>query len=63
MIQFSYQTNNNALDDAVNGFWFTSLVFSISAAVNSLLGLTWMQAVLYVLSMVRVGIAHLRLFR
>lgn len=47
MIQFSYQNNVNSLGDAVNGFWFTSLVFSISAAVNSLLGLTWMQAVLY----------------
>ena len=49
MIQFSYTNNNSTLEDAVNGFWFTSLVFSISAAVNSLLGLGWMQAVLYVL--------------
>jgi hypothetical protein len=30
--------------DAVNSFWFSSLVFSIAAAVNSLLGLTWKQA-------------------
>ncbi|KAG6836941.1 hypothetical protein H0H93_000831 [Arthromyces matolae] len=30
--------------DAVNVFWFASLVFSIAAAVNSLLGLTWKQA-------------------
>ncbi|KIK57402.1 hypothetical protein GYMLUDRAFT_46278 [Collybiopsis luxurians FD-317 M1] len=29
---------------AVNCFWFSSLVFSIAAAVNSLLGLTWKQA-------------------
>ncbi|KAH8828264.1 quinon protein alcohol dehydrogenase-like superfamily [Flagelloscypha sp. PMI_526] len=28
----------------VNCFWFASMVFSISAAVNSLLGLTWKQA-------------------
>ncbi|KAF7986338.1 hypothetical protein HWV62_35326 [Athelia sp. TMB] len=31
--------------NAVNGFWFASLVFSIAAAVNSLLGLTWKQAI------------------
>ena len=46
MIQFSYTDTATATANAVNGFWFTSLVFSISAAVNSLLGLTWMQAAL-----------------
>jgi hypothetical protein len=30
--------------DAVNSFWFASLALSIAAAVNSLLGLTWKQA-------------------
>lgn len=45
VLQFSYASNDTVMASAVNGFWFTSLVFSISAAVNSLLGLTWMQAV------------------
>jgi hypothetical protein len=43
-LQFSYGLQHSALADAVNTFWFASLVFSIAAAVNSLLGLTWMQA-------------------
>lgn len=30
--------------DAVNTFWFASLIFSVSAAVYSLLGLTWKKA-------------------
>ncbi|KAE9392118.1 WD40 repeat-like protein [Gymnopus androsaceus JB14] len=42
-IQFSYQLNSPS-GTAVNVFWFLSLVFSIAAAVNSLLGLTWKQA-------------------
>ena len=46
VLQFSYTNNNSTMAEAVNGSWFTSLVFSISAAVNSLLGLTWMQTVL-----------------
>ena len=48
MIQFSYTMTGTVRANAVNGLWFISLVFSISAAVNSLLGLTWMQAILYV---------------
>ena len=43
-MQFSYTETGTPLADSVNGFWFTSLVFSIGAAVNSLLGLTWKQA-------------------
>ena len=43
-LQFSYQSTGNVLSDSVNAFWFSSLVFSIAAAVNSLLGLTWKQA-------------------
>ncbi|PCH35089.1 WD40 repeat-like protein [Wolfiporia cocos MD-104 SS10] len=43
-MQFSYQMTSGPLQHAVNAFWFTSLVFSIQAAVNSLLGLTWKQA-------------------
>ncbi|KAI0701046.1 WD40-repeat-containing domain protein [Cytidiella melzeri] len=44
MLQFSFDQTNTTLANSVNGFWFTSLVFSIGAAVNSLLGLTWKQA-------------------
>ncbi|KAG5719222.1 hypothetical protein E4T56_gene13410 [Termitomyces sp. T112] len=43
-MQFSFNLSRNNLSDAVNCFWFASLVFSIAAAVNSLLGLTWKQA-------------------
>ena len=43
-MQFSFDQTGNPLSDSVNGFWFTSLVFSIGAAVNSLLGVTWKQA-------------------
>ncbi|KAF9444114.1 hypothetical protein P691DRAFT_787144 [Macrolepiota fuliginosa MF-IS2] len=43
-MQFSYNLGNDPLITTVNSFWFASLVFSIAAAVNSLLGLTWKQA-------------------
>ena len=43
-MQFSFDQTDTKLANSVNGFWFTSLVFSIGAAVNSLLGLTWKQA-------------------
>ncbi|TFK53913.1 hypothetical protein OE88DRAFT_1732658 [Heliocybe sulcata] len=43
-LQFSYPQNRSHLAIAVNGFWFSSLVLSIGAAVNSVLGLTWKQA-------------------
>ncbi|KAH7928593.1 WD40 repeat-like protein [Leucogyrophana mollusca] len=43
-LQFSYNQTGDTLSDAVNAFWFSSLVFSIAAAVNSLLGLSWKQA-------------------
>ncbi|OJT12118.1 hypothetical protein TRAPUB_11343 [Trametes pubescens] len=43
-MQFSFDTTDSKLANAVNSFWFTSLVFSIGAAVNSLLGVTWKQA-------------------
>ncbi|ESK86388.1 catabolite degradation [Moniliophthora roreri MCA 2997] len=42
-LQFSFE-DTSPLGSAVNSFWFLSLVFSIGAAVNSLLGLTWKQA-------------------
>ncbi|KAI9509319.1 WD40 repeat-like protein [Russula earlei] len=43
-LQYTFESHSTPLEDAVNAFWFTSLVFSIAAAVNSLLGLTWKQA-------------------
>jgi len=43
-LQFSFEMINAPVEHAVNSFWFLSLVFSIAAAVNSLLGLTWKQA-------------------
>lgn len=43
-LQFSFDQVGTQLSDAVNLFWFISLVFSIASAVNSLLGLTWKQA-------------------
>ncbi|KAI6012979.1 hypothetical protein EDC04DRAFT_2904814 [Pisolithus marmoratus] len=43
-LQFSYSTTGGKLADVVNTLWFSSLVFSIAAAVNSLLGLTWKKA-------------------
>ncbi|KAF8888546.1 hypothetical protein BD779DRAFT_1439978 [Infundibulicybe gibba] len=43
-LQFSFDKIETRVENAVNSFWFASLVFSISAAVNSLLGLTWKQA-------------------
>ncbi|KAF9482296.1 WD40 repeat-like protein [Pholiota conissans] len=43
-LQFSYQLERAKISDSVNCFWFASMVFSIAAAVNSLLGLTWKQA-------------------
>ena len=43
-LQFSYISHGNSLQNAVNGFWFSSIVLSIAAAGNSLLGLAWKQA-------------------
>ena len=43
-LQFSVTTTHKPLADAVNSFWFISLVLSIGAAVNSLLGMTWKRA-------------------
>ncbi|KAF9009980.1 hypothetical protein BDQ17DRAFT_1347270 [Cyathus striatus] len=43
-MQFSFDQVGKTTADLVNCFWFASLVFSIAAAVNSLLGLTWKQA-------------------
>ncbi|KAF8893635.1 hypothetical protein BD779DRAFT_1396588, partial [Infundibulicybe gibba] len=42
-LQFTFDKVETPAENAVNSFWFASLVFSISAAVNSLLWLTWKQ--------------------
>jgi hypothetical protein len=43
-IQFSFTEVDSPLYNMVNAFWYSSLVFSIASAVNSLVGLTWRQA-------------------
>ncbi|PFH49908.1 hypothetical protein AMATHDRAFT_146529 [Amanita thiersii Skay4041] len=43
-LQYSYQYKGDPVANATNTLWFASLVFSIAAAVNSLVGLTWKQA-------------------
>ncbi|PFH48870.1 hypothetical protein AMATHDRAFT_5391 [Amanita thiersii Skay4041] len=44
-LQYSFQMHDDMIATATNAFWFASLVFSISAAVNSLLAITWKQAI------------------
>ena len=44
LLQCSNAMTGNALADSVNMFWMSSLVFSIAAGVNGLLGLTWKQS-------------------
>lgn len=43
--QYSYDRNEAILDWMTNLLFFGSLVLSISAAINSLLGLTWKLAI------------------
>ena len=43
-LQYSFDKVDNNLEVAVNLFFFASLVLSIAATVNSLLGLTWKHA-------------------
>ncbi|KAF8435619.1 WD40-repeat-containing domain protein [Boletus edulis BED1] len=45
MLQLSCKSTGHTLADLVNTFWFSSLVFSMAAAVNSFLGLTWKQVI------------------
>ena len=42
--QYSYASSESTLDWMTNLLFFGSLVLSISAAINSLLGLTWKYA-------------------
>lgn len=43
-LQFSFMQGDSALGGAVNLFWFLSLVFSVSSAVSSMLGMTWRKS-------------------
>lgn len=43
-LQFSFEMTTTPLGNAVNSLWFTSLVFSIGAAVHSFLALVWKEA-------------------
>lgn len=40
--------SSDSLRGVVNLFWFLSLIFSVSAGVNSLLGMTWRKSSVYV---------------
>jgi len=44
-IQFSYSRTEHEIDHWVNGFWYSSLVFSVASVANSLFGIIWRQAV------------------
>ncbi|KAJ7475842.1 WD40-repeat-containing domain protein [Mycena latifolia] len=44
-IQYSFATVTSTLEISVNTLWFSSLVLSVSSAVNSLLAMTWRQAI------------------
>ncbi|KAJ7650280.1 WD40-repeat-containing domain protein [Roridomyces roridus] len=44
-IQYSFTDITSPLQIAVNTLWFSSLVLSVSSAINSLLAMTWRQAI------------------
>ncbi|KAJ7035048.1 hypothetical protein C8F04DRAFT_1099916 [Mycena alexandri] len=44
-IQYSFTSVTRPLMIAVNTLWFSSLVLSVSSAINSLLAMTWKQAI------------------
>ncbi|KAJ7158762.1 hypothetical protein C8R46DRAFT_1110195 [Mycena filopes] len=44
-IQYSFNSTTSPLMIAVNTLWFSSLVLSVSSAINSLLAMTWRQAI------------------
>jgi hypothetical protein len=45
-LQMSYQATSTHLDVIVNTFYFASLILSVAAALHSLLGRVWSEAVL-----------------
>lgn len=52
LLQLSYQQIDTTLSITVNAFWFSSLVFSVSATATSILGLAWTQSIQYVAQIV-----------
>ena len=47
-LQMSISITHSTLWNAVNFFWFISLVFSVSSGVSSLLGMTWRKSSMWV---------------
>jgi uncharacterized membrane protein YGL010W len=47
MLQISYSIDCGSVFSIVNTFWYCSLVFSIGAALNSILAMVWKQTVQY----------------
>ncbi|GJE84620.1 WD40 repeat-like protein [Phanerochaete sordida] len=46
MLQITWNFEpRSKLSDSVNAFWIISIIFSVSSAVNSLLGLSWTEAI------------------
>lgn len=45
LLQLSYSKASTGLQISVNAFWFSSLVFSVTAIATSVLGLAWTQAI------------------
>ncbi|CAE6415966.1 unnamed protein product [Rhizoctonia solani] len=43
-LQFSFEANDNPIQNLVNGLWISSLVFSIASAINSQLAYHWRAA-------------------
>jgi hypothetical protein len=43
-LQMSYMADGSMLEQTVNTFYFASLIFSVAAAINSVLGLAWRRA-------------------
>ena len=43
-LQFSLPDSSTLLGSVVNFFWLLSLVFSVSSAISSLLGMTWRKS-------------------
>lgn len=44
VLQYSFQDNSSGLPEAVNAFWFGSLVFSVASALTGFLAYMWRKA-------------------
>lgn len=47
-LQFTFNQTTAAIDNIVNALLFSSLIFSIASAVNSLLIMSWKRSFMYV---------------